>query len=66
MKMTDEDIAIMSRFDWAPFDSERKLPTEKMALHEFALSRLLHDLRSKKQNLVHTSMRDFYAEWVGA
>ena len=38
MRMTDDDIRIHSRFNWAMFDQERKLPAYNMTVADYSLN----------------------------
>lgn len=60
MKLTDEDIAIMNRFDWIPYDSEHKQPSYLSKLADRVI--FWNTSRKIKWPRAFISVRNYYAE----
>ena len=61
MLMTPEDLEIMRRLKWVPFDQESGLPTNAQKRHDESISRLLVLMKNEGLDLAHQSMREHYA-----
>lgn len=60
MKLTDEDLIILLRFKFAPYDSEHMQPSYLNKNKDFSIQRCLINCKQVGEG-VYTSMRKYYA-----